>query len=105
MKFPRIAKLLKLLPSLVDIAAEINLAIFYLRGTYYDLSKRLLGIQLVRLFFLIRCMPPLIIIEAVLGFRRSTYTATVLFIVGSTTRHSPPPPFVSLYSSAARGTS
>lgn len=48
---------------------------------------------------------PLIIIEVVLGSRRSTYTATVLFIVGSTTRHSPPPPFVSLYSSSARGTS
>jgi len=54
MKFPRLAKLLKLLPSLVDVATEINLAIFYLRGTYYDLSKRLLGIQLVRLFSLIR---------------------------------------------------
>jgi len=24
---------------------EVNLAVFYLRGTYYDLVKRLLGIQ------------------------------------------------------------
>ncbi|KAL9715996.1 peroxisome biogenesis factor 10 [Leucoagaricus gongylophorus] len=46
-KFPRIAKLMRLLPSLIDVATEANLAIFYLRGIYYDLPRRLLGIQLL----------------------------------------------------------
>lgn len=42
---------MKLLPLLVDIASEANLAIFYLKGTYYDLVKRVLGVQQVGLVF------------------------------------------------------
>ncbi|KAH7929359.1 hypothetical protein BV22DRAFT_1057113 [Leucogyrophana mollusca] len=41
----RAASLLRLLPTFVEVASEINLAIFYLRGTYHDLWKRLLGIR------------------------------------------------------------
>ncbi|EPQ61390.1 hypothetical protein GLOTRDRAFT_102715 [Gloeophyllum trabeum ATCC 11539] len=33
------------LPTAIEVISEINLAIFYLRGTYYDLSKRILGIR------------------------------------------------------------
>ncbi|KAF7986236.1 hypothetical protein HWV62_38695 [Athelia sp. TMB] len=42
---PRIASLLKSLPTTLEVVSEVNLAIFYLRGTYYDLVKRALGIQ------------------------------------------------------------
>ncbi|KXN87554.1 Peroxisome biogenesis factor 10, partial [Leucoagaricus sp. SymC.cos] len=44
-RHPRTAKFMKTLPSLINTATEVNLAIFYLRGTYYDLTKRLLGVQ------------------------------------------------------------
>ncbi|PPQ98900.1 hypothetical protein CVT24_003531 [Panaeolus cyanescens] len=44
---PKLAVWLRRLPSALEIASEINLAIFYLRGTYYDLAKRLLGIRQV----------------------------------------------------------
>jgi peroxin-10 len=37
--------LLKTLLTLLDAASEANLALFYLKGTYYDLSKRFLGIR------------------------------------------------------------
>lgn len=47
-RYPRIGVLLKRLPTILEVVAEINLAIFYLRGTYYDLVKRLLGIRHVR---------------------------------------------------------
>lgn len=42
---PRLASTLRVLPVCLEVAAEVNLAIFYLRGTYYDLTKRILGIQ------------------------------------------------------------
>lgn len=42
---PRVASALHVLPTCLEVAAEANLAIFYLRGTYYDLTKRILGIQ------------------------------------------------------------
>ncbi|KAG8220127.1 Pex12 amino terminal region-domain-containing protein, partial [Butyriboletus roseoflavus] len=42
---PRVASTLRVLPMFLEVAAEVNLAIFYLRGTYYDLTKRVLGIQ------------------------------------------------------------
>jgi peroxin-10 len=38
---------MKSLPLLLDIASEVNLAIFYLKGTYYDLAKRVLGVRQV----------------------------------------------------------
>jgi len=48
-RHPTVAKWFRILPTAVDIATEVNLAIFYLRGTYYDLVKRLLRVQHVSL--------------------------------------------------------
>jgi len=42
---PRAVYLLKALPKVLEVFSEVNLAIFYLRGTYYDLVKRALRIQ------------------------------------------------------------
>lgn len=42
---PRLAGILKALPVGLEVATEINLAVFYLKGTYYDLTKRVLGIR------------------------------------------------------------
>ena len=42
---PRLGSILRYLPSTFEAMAEVNLAIFYLRGTYYDIVKRMLGIQ------------------------------------------------------------
>ncbi|KIK99903.1 hypothetical protein PAXRUDRAFT_131046 [Paxillus rubicundulus Ve08.2h10] len=42
---PKVATALRILPTCLEVAAEINLAAFYLRGTYYDLTKRILGIR------------------------------------------------------------
>lgn len=44
-RYPAIGKLLKMLPVGLEVLAEINLAVFYLRGTYYDIVKRLFGIR------------------------------------------------------------
>jgi len=33
----------------MEVAGEVNLAIFYLRGLYYDLAKRTLGVDYVGL--------------------------------------------------------
>ncbi|KAJ7785763.1 Pex12 amino terminal region-domain-containing protein [Mycena metata] len=43
----RVRKTLKKLPSVLEVLAELNLAAFYINGTYYDLVKRLLGIRKV----------------------------------------------------------
>lgn len=43
-----LGKVRQSLPTTLEIAGEINLALFYLRGVYYDLVKRLLGIRYVR---------------------------------------------------------
>ena len=45
---PERAKWFKTIPTALEVAAELNLALFYLRGTYYDPVKRLMGIQHVR---------------------------------------------------------
>ncbi|KAJ3563763.1 hypothetical protein NP233_g8733 [Leucocoprinus birnbaumii] len=50
-RHPRFASFMKTLPSLINVSTEVNLAIFYLRGSYYDLSRRLLGVQHVRHIF------------------------------------------------------
>ncbi|KAL4069339.1 Pex12 amino terminal region-domain-containing protein [Scleroderma citrinum] len=42
---PNISKALRVLPTCFEVATEINLALFYLRGTYYDLAKRILGVR------------------------------------------------------------
>jgi peroxin-10 len=47
-RHPNLTKCLKRLHPALDIATEINLAVFYLRGNYYDFVKRVLGIHYVR---------------------------------------------------------
>ncbi|KAF9455466.1 Pex12 amino terminal region-domain-containing protein [Collybia nuda] len=44
-RYPLLGMLLKQLPITLEVVSEINLAIFYLSGTYYDIVKRLLGIR------------------------------------------------------------
>lgn len=39
---------LRKIPTVLEVLSEINLAIFYLRGTYYNIAKRVLGIKYVR---------------------------------------------------------
>ncbi|KAJ7480138.1 Pex12 amino terminal region-domain-containing protein [Mycena galericulata] len=43
----RFRKTIKSLPGVLEVLAELNLALFYINGTYYDLVKRLLGIRKV----------------------------------------------------------
>jgi peroxin-10 len=43
-----LGKVRQSLPATLEIAGEVNLALFYLRGVYYDLVKRVLGIRYVR---------------------------------------------------------
>ena len=43
-----LGKVRQSLPATLEISGEINLALFYLRGVYYDLVKRALGIRYVR---------------------------------------------------------
>ena len=43
-----LGKVRQSLPATLGIAGETNLALFYLRGVYYDLVKRVLGIRYVR---------------------------------------------------------
>ena len=43
-----LGKVRQSLPATLETAGEINLALFYLRGVYYDLVKRVLGIRYVR---------------------------------------------------------
>ncbi|KAI1797524.1 Pex12 amino terminal region-domain-containing protein [Ganoderma leucocontextum] len=38
---------LRKFPTVLQVLSEINLAIFYLRGTYYNIAKRLLGIKYI----------------------------------------------------------
>ena len=45
-----LGKVRQSLPTTLEIAGEINLALFYLRGVYYGLVKRILGIKYVRGF-------------------------------------------------------
>jgi len=47
---PERAKWFKTIPTALEVAAELNMAFFYLRGTYYDPVKRLMGIQHISSF-------------------------------------------------------
>ncbi|KAK7029631.1 peroxisome biogenesis factor 10 [Paramarasmius palmivorus] len=44
---PRLASLLKKLPEALQVLTEINLAVFYIRGLYYDIAKRALGVRYI----------------------------------------------------------
>ncbi|KAH8086621.1 peroxisome assembly protein per8 [Cristinia sonorae] len=41
------SSMLRRIPSFIEILSEINLAIFYLRGTYYTLGRRVLGLHYI----------------------------------------------------------
>ncbi|EJD04219.1 uncharacterized protein FOMMEDRAFT_167453 [Fomitiporia mediterranea MF3/22] len=43
----RIARILRRLPNILDIVSEINLAVFYFRGVYYNLVQRVLGVKTI----------------------------------------------------------
>lgn len=43
----RLTSLVRRLPALLEILSEINLAVFYFRGIYYALIKRMLRIRYV----------------------------------------------------------
>ena len=68
-RHPNVSTWLKRLPSVLDIVTEINLAIFYLRGNYYDLVKRIMGIHHVCVLFL-RSIPSYISFFFLLIFSR-----------------------------------
>ncbi|PFH54716.1 hypothetical protein AMATHDRAFT_72476 [Amanita thiersii Skay4041] len=42
---PRLVKVVKSMPSVLSIVSDVNLAVFYIRGVYYDIVKRALGIN------------------------------------------------------------
>lgn len=44
----KLGAVLSRLPVILEVFTEINLAMFYLHGTYYHLVRRLLGIRYVR---------------------------------------------------------
>lgn len=44
----RLGSVLRRLPTLLEIISEMNLAVFYFRGVYYDIVKRVLGARYVR---------------------------------------------------------
>jgi peroxin-10 len=46
-RHPEAAKWMRRLPAVFETASEVNLAIFYMRGTYYGLVKRLMGVKYV----------------------------------------------------------
>lgn len=84
-RHPKIAKWFRWLPSLLEIATEVNLAVFYLRGTYYDLVKRLMGIQHVSFpfFAIIDSTYNVIIIVDFIYSRRPSYSTSFVFIIGN----------------------
>ena len=46
----RLSSILRRIPPLIEVIAEVNLAIFYLRGTFYHLTKRILRTRYVSSF-------------------------------------------------------
>ncbi|OSX67938.1 hypothetical protein POSPLADRAFT_1129039 [Postia placenta MAD-698-R-SB12] len=43
----RLGSVLRRLPTLLEIISEMNLAVFYFRGVYYDIVKRVLGARYI----------------------------------------------------------
>lgn len=91
MKYPKIAKCMKTLPLFINVATEVNLVVFYLKGTYYDLSKRLLGVQHVTFSTSCPVFIPLRILAVVLYTRGPACPSTILFTFGCIAGHPPPP--------------
>jgi hypothetical protein len=85
--------MLKALQVCLEVVTEINLAVFYLRGSYYDLVKRLLGIRYVGCVSRL-CMESDInlAVAAVFYPGEPSCSPTVIFITGHTHRDTTPPP-------------
>jgi hypothetical protein len=82
--------MLKSLPVGLEVVTEINLAIFYLRGTYYDVVKRVLGIRHVCIVVLVFVHDPeMSEFAVVVTSRRSTHTTT--FVLSSRYPPGSPP--------------
>lgn len=83
----KLISVLRKVPPIIEIFAEINLAIFYLRGTFYHLTKRILSTRYVsRPVYLI-----VIILTCTPDFRcasESERTATFIFTTGNIARYS-----------------
>ena len=79
-RHPNMTKWLNRLPSALDVVTEIHLAVFYLRGNYYDLVKRILGIHHVCVLHLYILVFYSDISQDILYSRGSTYTTSVLLI-------------------------
>ena len=47
-----IGKVRQSLPATLEVAGEVNLALFYLQGVYYDLVKRFFGVRYVCGFYI-----------------------------------------------------
>ena len=91
-RHPNVAKWLSRLPSALDIVTEIHLAVFYLKGNYYDLLKRILGIRHVCGLHSYTLILILIFSLDIFYSRGSTYTTSVLLITWDHDRsqtHSP----------------
>ncbi|KAJ3554181.1 hypothetical protein NM688_g3238 [Phlebia brevispora] len=43
----RLSAVIRKVPTLLEVLSEINLAVFYLQGTYYTVTRRLLGVRYV----------------------------------------------------------
>ena len=86
-----LGKVRQSLPATLEIAGEVNLALFYLRGVYYDLVKRVLGIRYVRVL----CNPALTCKKrlnlefcfalALISSRKSRQSATIVLSFGDST--------------------
>ena len=86
-----LGKVRKSLPTTLEIAGEVNLALFYLRGVYYGLLKRVLGIRYVcdvqpHALWISGLRTPFFP-AALIGGRKSRQSTTVLFSLGNLTCH------------------
>ncbi|KAF5377295.1 hypothetical protein D9615_006376 [Tricholomella constricta] len=76
-RYPPLGELLKALPTGLEVLSEINLAIFYLSGTYHDIAKRVFGIRHYK---------------AIVDTGRSAYKATIIFFAWTLIDSSTPAP-------------
>lgn len=42
-----VSRIVRRVPTVLEVLSELNLAVFYLRGTYYTLTRRILGVRYI----------------------------------------------------------
>lgn len=91
---PRMSELLKALQVCLEVGTEINLALFYLRGTYYDLVKRVLRIRHVGRVSSFQCTRnrSRYLVTGVFHPREPSCSPAVIFIAWNTHCDTPSPP-------------